>query len=242
VKRVLFVLAVLVAAAGASSRPAHATNECKGLQVCVRVAGPWVVVPTSPRVPRPAVEYQLSCPRRYIVGGLDAELSDRRIDIHFVGKVGSPVNPGITTSRAAVFVATYTGTSARGPTFRPHVGCVPASGGGGGPVPYLNPAAVGAAALPPGEPTTRRVRVLKVRPGASQTGTRACAGAERLVDGWHAIGFYTARPPAASLVASVVARRTLSSNRVTVAVRSGAALRGVRTIVQIGAVCAGGSA
>ena len=51
-RRVL-VGAVVVAALAAGATPAHATNECRGLQVCVRVAGPWVAVPVRPGVPRP---------------------------------------------------------------------------------------------------------------------------------------------------------------------------------------------
>ena len=80
----LLVLAGALAAAGAPS--AHATNECRGLQVCVRVAGPWVVVPAALKLPRAHVDFQLSCPRGYLVGGLDTELTDRNIDVEFAGK------------------------------------------------------------------------------------------------------------------------------------------------------------
>ena len=52
--------------------PAGATRECEGLTVCVPKVGPWVVVPTSGEVPRRQVEYLLSCPKGYVVGGLDA--------------------------------------------------------------------------------------------------------------------------------------------------------------------------
>ena len=127
--------ALLVAAAAAASAvavfaaPAGATNECRGLQVCVHVAGPWVVVPTGTAAPRPRVEYQLTCPKGYVVGGLDAELTDRAIDVTFQGLIGAPVNPGITTSRTALFVATSARTLARGATFRPHIGCMPSAGG-----------------------------------------------------------------------------------------------------------------
>jgi hypothetical protein len=237
--RVVLPLAC-VAAVAASAGPARATNECKGLQVCVRVAGPWVVVPAEQGSARQSVEFQLSCPRGFIVGGLDAELSDRAIDVSFVAKVGSPVNPGISTSRAAVFVATYTGASPRVATFRPHLGCIPASGGGSGPVPYRS-SALAPAAFPPGQPTTRRVRILRLRANATQTAVRACAGGERLVRGWHAVAFYTARAPGADLVRSVATSRSVSNGRVVVAARSGGAVRGVRAIVQVGAVCAGGS-
>ncbi len=106
------IVAVAALAFGAGS--AGAARECDGLQVCVPVAGPWVVVPASSGAPRPQVEFQLSCPRRYVVGGLDAELSHRAIDVTFLGRMGSPVNPGITTSRSAVFVASYVGTRGAG--------------------------------------------------------------------------------------------------------------------------------
>jgi hypothetical protein len=234
------VFASVAACVAAGAGPAHATNECKGLQVCVRVAGPWVVVPAAQGSARGSVEFQLSCPRGFIVGGLDAELSDRAIDVSFAAKLGSPVNPGISTSRAAVFVATYTGASPRTATFRPHIGCIPTSGGGGGPVPY-RATALAPAAFPPGQPTIRRVRTLRLRASATQRAVRACAGSERLVRGWHAVGFYTEGAPASDLVRSVVAKRTLSRGHVDVTTRTGGAIRGVRAIVQVGAICAGGS-
>ena len=96
--RRLLTLATLATACAVAAAPAYATNECRGLQVCVPVAGPWVLA--SPG----QVEFQLACPKRFVVGGLDAELSSRGIDIGFVGNLGSPVNPGITTSKDAVFL------------------------------------------------------------------------------------------------------------------------------------------
>ena len=136
-RRLLLLLALCGAATLAvGGAPARATNECRGLMICVRVAGPWVIVPRGGAAPRPRVEFQLSCPRGYVVGGTDAELSNRGIDIAFLGKLGSPVGPGVTTSRAAVFLATYAGGGRGVASFRPHLGCVPTSGGGSGPVPY----------------------------------------------------------------------------------------------------------
>lgn len=232
-------LAVLLVLAGATlvfgAGPASATNECRGLMICVRVAGPWVVVPTGSRVPRPRAEYELSCPRGYVVGGLDAELSDRAIDLGFLGTLGSPVNPGISTARAVVFVATYVGASARAPTFRPHIGCIPATGGGG-----RIPTAT-SAVFPPGRPTVRRVRTVRVQPERGRRIALGCTAGERLVGGWHAIGFYTARPPAERLAASVEAVRLVRGGEVRVTAVGGAAVRGVRAVVQVGVVCAGGS-
>lgn len=219
------VLALGVSSAGA------ATRECDGLQVCVPIAGPWVVVPTASSTPRPEVEWQLSCPRGYVVGGLDAELSHRAIDVDFSGRLGSPVNPGITTSRAAVFSASFVGSSVRGPTFRPHVGCMPASGGGG-----RVPTAAGA--FQPGEPPARHVRTVRVRPGTATVVAR-CAARERLVGATHAFGFFMRRPPDSSLVSSVAGALTVSGGKVTVRVQGDAELDDVRAVVQVQAVCTG---
>lgn len=227
--RKVLLLAALSAALTAGSGPAQAADECEGLMVCVPVAGPWVVVPTGSGVPRPRVEYQLSCPRGYIVGGLDAELSDRGIDISFIGTLGSPVNPGITTSRSVVFVASYVGSSAAVATFRPHIGCMPSSGGGG-----RIPTAVGI--VKPGRPTVRRVRTVRVRPG-TQTVARGCAPREVLVDASHAVAFATRRPPTATAVGLVRARRAVRGNRVVATVEANAELGTIRAVAQVHAVC-----
>lgn len=223
------VLALTLVAALAVAAPAGGTNECDGLMVCVPAAGPWVVVPTGGGAQRPRVEYQLTCPRRYVVGGLDAELSRRAIDVSFLGKLGSPVNPGITTSRSAVFVASYVGRSARSASFRPHIGCMPGAGGG-----IRIPTAVGA--FPPGNPTVRRVRTVRVRPGTLRVG-QGCLARERLVGASHAFGFFMRSPPSASLAASISGNRAVLGERVVVDVRSDAELGGVRAVVQVHAVC-----
>jgi hypothetical protein len=235
VKRLVLAATLLAAAAAMGASPAGATNECRGLPVCVRVAGPWVVVPAAVSAPRPRVDFQLSCPRGFVIGGLDAELSDRAIDIDFLGKLGSPVNPGVTTARAALFRATYTGSSPRGPTFRPHLGCLPTSGGGSGPVPYRRPSA-----FPPGEPTIKRVRTVSLRPGVIRA-VAACAASERLLSAWHAVAFYTPSAPAEALIQSVSATRTVQGRRVVVRAHVAASVQGVRAVVQVGAVCGGGS-
>ena len=233
-KQAILVAAILAVAAGMGASSAAATNECRGLQVCVRVAGPWVVVPAALTSPRPRVDFQLSCPRGYVIGGLDAELSDRALDVDFLGKLGSPVNPGVTTATAALFRATYTGTAPRGPTFRPHLGCLPASGGGAGPVPYRKPTV-----FPPGEPTVRRARTVPLRPGVVRAVT-TCAAGERLISSWHAVAFYTKSAPAQTLIQGVSATRSVKGRRVEVQVHSTAAVQGVRAVVQVGAVCGGG--
>jgi hypothetical protein len=227
--RKLLVLAGLCAALTAGSGPAQAADECDGLMVCVPVAGPWVAVPTASSVPRPRVEYQLTCPRGYIVGGVDARLSDRGIDVTFIGSLGSPINPGITTSRSVVFVARYVGATALAPSFRPFIGCMPRSGGGRIPTAF-------SAAVRPGEPTIRRVNTIRVRPG-TRTIVSGCRGSEILVDALHAFGFRTPRPPTASVIGTVTGTRTIRGQRVLVSVRGDAELGSVRAVAQVHALC-----
>ena len=228
-----FVRSVLVAAVAAAALvaavPGGAANECDGLQICVSVPGPWVVVPASTSSNRTPVEYQLTCPRGHIVGGLDARLSVRAIDVQFLAKLGSPVNPGISTNRSAVFRATYVGGSDRAPSFNPFIGCLPASGGG-----TRVPTSV--AVFRPGQPVTRRVKTVRVRPGTT-TVVQRCAGGERLVGGSHAFAFDTRNPPSTSLVSSVSGSEVIGSTGVVVRVRGDAELAGARALVQVHALC-----
>src|SRR5262249_48437165 len=130
VKLLAVVFVIGAAALATLAAPAGATNECRGFMVCAPVAGPWVVVPTAATVPRPSVEWQLTCPKGFIVAGLAADLTDRATAVSFEALLGSPVTPGITTSRSAVFTGTSVGGPVRPASFRPHVGCLPAAGGG----------------------------------------------------------------------------------------------------------------
>ena len=222
--------ATVIAAALVAAAPAGAADECDGLQICVSVPGPWVVVPASASSERTPVEYQLTCPRGHVVGGLDARLSVRGIDVQFLGKLGSPVNPGISTTRSAVFRATYVGQSGRAPTFKPFIGCIPAAGGG-----TRVPTSV--TAFRPGQPVTRRVKTVRVRPGTT-TIVQRCASGERLVGGSHAFAFATRTQPSASLVSGVSGTQEIGSRTVAVRVSGDAELAGVRALVQVHALCA----
>ncbi len=225
--KLALLAAALVAALAAGSSSA-ATNECRGLNPCVPVAGPWVVVPTGASIPGPQVQYQLTCPKGFVAAGLDAELSDPAIDVAFLGSSGAPVSPGVTTSRTVVFVATYVGLSPRAPTFRPHIGCVPSQGGGA-----RTPTGV-RLVTPPGHPTVRRVVTSHVR--ASARIVASCHADERLVAWYLARAFATPAPPAPALVASLTANGHAAGTRVTVLARGH---RGP-AVVQVAAVCAGG--
>jgi hypothetical protein len=228
VRRAFVVVALVAAALAARVGPAGATSECRGFLACVPVAGPWVVVPVSHATPRPEVQYQLTCPKGYVVGGLDAELTDRAIDVWFLGASGSPVSPGRTTSRTVVFVATYVGAGGKAPTFRPHAGCIPGQGGGS-----RTPTSV-KAVVPPGKPTVRRVRTVRIE--TPRTVAVRCRGDEHLVAAYSARGFRMAKPPSPLLVSSLSARPRLTANGITVEASGGNA----RAVVQVAAVCAGG--
>lgn len=227
-RRVAVVCAAACAALAAAA-PAGATSECRGLMVCVPVVGPWVLAPANEQV-----QFQLSCPRRFIVGGLDAEVTDRSIDVAFIGGLGSPVNPGVTTTGDAVFLGRFVGTRVAAASFRPHIGCVPSQGGG-----QRVPTAYHA--FPPGKPTIRIVKELPVQPGATRKLTLGCAPRDHLTSASHAVAFYMAQPPTPALAAAVTVTRTVRSGRVHVTARGTGALRGVRAVVQVDLVCAVGT-
>jgi hypothetical protein len=234
VRRSVIVAAVVAVGLVSGVGTAGATNECRALNPCVPVHGPWVIVPVGKSVPRPQVQYVLSCPKGYVVGGLDAELTDRAIDVTFLGKTGSPVNPGITTSRTAAFAGTYVGGSARAQSFRPHIGCI--TGGGGG---RRTPTAV-SAVVPPSDPTVRHVKTVRIYAGVDKRIAVGCATGERLISTSVARAFYTAKPPTQQQASDLVATRKISGSRIVVAVTSGASLIGVDAVVQVSALCAGG--
>ena len=103
------LLALTVALAGAlalTAGSARAADECKGLQVCVPVEGPWVTVSSA------GADWELPCPLPgYIVGGTDARVTTVDVDVSFRGETGSPVGPGVTTKRSLVFHGVRTGAA-----------------------------------------------------------------------------------------------------------------------------------
>ncbi len=223
-KRLLATAAVLCVF-GAAATSAHATNECKGLQTCVPVVGPWVLAPAASEA-----EFQLSCPRRFIVGGLDAELSDPGVEVGFVGTLGSPVNPGITTSTAAMFLGRLVHRGNTAASFRPHIGCIPASGGGQRVPTAFHP-------FPPGRPSIVRVVQFAVHPGRTQRVVGRCSAQERIAAATFAVGFYTAAPPTAALARGISVRRRAHPGGVLLVVRS-KPLQGLsNAIVQLDLTC-----
>ena len=78
----------------AVAAPAGARERVRRLRCASPSPGPGSSFRRRRRVPRPQVEFQLTCPRGYVVGGLDARLSVRAIDVSFLGTLGQPRQSG----------------------------------------------------------------------------------------------------------------------------------------------------
>ena len=218
------LLVLVVLAANAS--PAGATNECRGIQQCIRVPGPWVVVPA-----KGTATYLLTCPNgRSIVGGLDAQVTSRDVRINFEARLGSPVQPGVSTTRYALFRAVS--LSKKTQLFQPLIGCVPTQGGGGR-------STVSARVTPPGLSLEDRSRIVLIGPGTVKFARVACTRKEKLVSSWHAIAFRTKKPPADFNWSQVSASHTVVGKQAVATASSTDGLSiDVHALVQVGAVCA----
>lgn len=232
--RLALVLAIVAVVAGIGSPSASAGRECDGLIVCIPVAGPWVAVngggtPTY---------YELACPGRgQVIGGLDADRAGP-LELSFLGTLGGPVGPGVTTSRSAVFVARTTRSLA---SFRPLLGCIPTSGGGGRERTAYTPKRKLMAAAPVVDATIRRVKDVRLKDAPRERAAHACLAGERLLTFSSAIAFRSKRPLALSALGSVRATTRRAGERVVVNVRSGVTRpQRMRVELQIHAICVRG--
>ena len=225
-KALAAALVAAAAVAGTFAAPSGATNECRGIQACIRVPGPWVVVPA-----RGTASYLLTCPQgRSIVGGLDAQATSRDVRVSFDGRLGAPVGPGQTTTRYAFFRAVS--TSSRTQAFQPLIGCIPVQGGGGR-------STVSARVTPAGPALEYRSRIVVIGPGDVKFARVACLRSETLVGAWHAIAFRTKQPPNLGGIDLVSAQHRIVGKRVVVTASSTDALSpDAHAIVQGGAECA----
>jgi hypothetical protein len=232
VRRALLVAAVLGLVLLALPVGAGATNECKGLDVCISVPGPWVAVPTAPPGGASTAVYQVTCPKRSVAGGLDAILGDPTLEVRWLGLLGSPINPGISTKRSVVFQA-VSGRS-RPTAFRPVVGCIPTSGGGGrSTTAYTAP--------PKAKPVQRRFHTVSIR-GTHPVGViTACARGERIVGTTYAVGFRTRLQPSPAVLAGVdvTLRRQGGLSYATVR-RTAAVPSAMHVLIQVQLLCARG--
>jgi len=234
IRRLLLVVLLAVAVSGVGPSTADAGRECEGLTVCIPVAGPWVQVFGGAG----RTYYQLACPGRgQVIGGLDADRAGP-LGITFLGNLGGPIGPGVTTGRSAVFVAQTT-RSLSG--FRPLLGCIPGGGGGGRGRTVVEPKRQLQAVAPAPEATVWRVKNVRLKNRARERVTHACLADERLLSFSTAVAFRTVRPPSLSTLGSVRATSRRSGERIVVDVRSGIARPvNVRVELQIQAVCARG--
>jgi len=234
----LFLTALLAAAVGSGvgAPAASAGTECEGLPECIRVVGPWVSVPAGST----PTYFRVRCPGPgQTVGGLDADFprGGGGVDVTFLGALGGPVGPGITTGREVVFVAFATRPQAG--TFRPLLGCIPASGGGGrSRTSYVPTRRLAAVARPGavGPVLTRRVKTVQLREGARQSISHSCRPTERLLSFSTALAFRTRTAPSTARLTSVHASARRVDGRVLVTVR-GRPPAGVRVELQVHAVC-----
>lgn len=231
-------LATTAALAPAARSAAPAGTECNGLLVCIPVAGPWVKIPAQSGNRRLPTYYRQHCPSGSVVGGIDAEVTHRSIELSFAGMLGGPVSPGVTTSTAAVFAATETGRMPLPTAFRPLLGCIPGGGGGRGRTIRAPSRSLTSVGMAPGEPTVLRVRSFRVRAGRTTAGSHRCRRDERLVSSSHAVAFHTRRAPSAQRLSQVDARAMVRGGRISVTARGGPVASRVRVQVQILAVCA----
>ena len=219
-------LVATLACAAALAPAGGATNECRGIQACIRVTGPWVVVPA-----RGNAVYLLSCPGgRSVVGGLDAQVTSRDVRIGFDGRLSAPVQPGSTTTRYALFRAVSFSNHAQ--AFQPLLGCVPLQGGGGR-------STVSAYVSPPGPSLEYRSRITVIAPGSVGFAKVSCLARERLVGSWHAIAFRTKSPPSLDNAGRINTTTVVVGKKVVVSASASDGLSiDAHAIVQAGAECA----
>jgi len=224
----VFVTLAVAAVLGLTAGTARAADECKGLQVCVPVQGPWVVVSSG------GADWELACPLPgYIVGGTDARVSTSDVDVSFRGETGSPVAPGVSTRRSLVFHGVRTADRAGTSTFKPFIGCIPASGAGGRALTGLTANGFG---IKPAQPLFSVV-VTSTVVQRSQVVRASCPRSARLIGATHAVGFDQTTPPTAAQRGAVRVRRSIVEGVVVARVRATAAA-GAFAQVQVRALCA----
>jgi hypothetical protein len=235
-RRVLALAALAAALVTVPGAPAQAPPRvCEGLTICSPVAGPWVVVPGPvPPARTGSAVWLLGCPNGF-VGGLDARVANPWVQIRFPGLMGSPVNPGITTRRDTVFLATSVGPPGRASSFIPFIGCIPAEGG------PRTPTGVGSAARPEqlgAGPIVRTVRVVEVRKPRVRAGL-ACRRGLRLIDSAASLGIYTALHPTPRQLAKVHLAKELINDHVWITATRGDLSPTIPVQVQIHVLCTG---
>ena len=232
---VALVVVVIAVAAGVGVGAGRAADECRGLQVCLPVPGPWVAIPPTEGGGPAVAVWELRCPLKgYIVAGIDARVSDRSIDVSFRGENGAPVSPGVTTGREVLFTAVYTGTGRQTTSFQPFVGCIPSSGGGG----RALTGAASPAAYVPAKPIERRVARKRLVSGSTTRVVQSCPAGTRLLGAQHAYAFRVGAQPGRSLLDAVNVRQTVAGRSVVARASVDASVpRRLQVELQVHALC-----
>ncbi|MEO9174123.1 MAG: hypothetical protein ABI317_01330 [Gaiellales bacterium] len=229
--RAVAASAALVVALLVSAPSSRAADECKGLQVCIPVEGPWVAIP-APSGLFAEADWKLVCPQG-VVGGVAARASEKAVSVDFPGLLGSPVNPGITTAGSLVFRGTYAGRAHRVTSYQPSIGCIPQKGGGGRTRVSFSPAG----AVVPGSSITIRIATLEVLPGRLARASLRCKPGERLLASAHSVGLYTDHPPTAFELSAVHVIRARRGRRILASATRAGLAADVRVEVQVQATC-----
>jgi hypothetical protein len=234
--RLILVLAVTLAVGAAAAQADVPTNECAGIQQCLRARGPWVFVPAHGWA-----SYLLDCPRRRgIAAGVESVASSPNIRVSWDAKLGSPASPGRSTS-AFVFFRAISGNGKPG-FFQPRIGCIPTAQTATTyslRIPYSAAAPAAADITIPGAPLNMAAANVKLRAGTVGRSSIGCIPSQQLVDSWTARAFRTELPPNPALAQAIQVKQTLTGKKASVAVAVSEALPpGSHAEVQLGVMCA----
>ena len=140
--------------------------------------------------------------------GTDARVATTDVDVWSRGETGSPVGPGVTTRRSVVFHAARVPPKAATSSFRPFLGCIPTSGGGGRAL---------TAYKSPGQAVAGAFSVVVNAPirGATKTVRASCPASAQLLG-----ASSSDRVPPGGLAVGVAARRRQGAARRRPAARS----------------------
>ena len=203
--------------------------RCLQVKNCTSLAGPWVAVPASGEA-----DFLLECPKRSgTIGGIDVLSDSPDVRVTWQANPGSPVRPGTST----VFFAYFQAISATGKPglFQPYIGCIPEQ--------KVKPRATLSVRIPqitrPGLFLDRRQTLYAIKAGKTLAASEACGKHERLLSGWYAVVFGTAKAPDAALGAKVHVSLALAGGKVVATVQTDAGVpASASPELQVGALCA----
>jgi hypothetical protein len=197
---------------------------------CMSLAGPWVAVPATGEA-----DFLLECPKRSgTIGGIDVLSDSPDVRVTWQANPGSPVRPGTST----VFFAYFQAISATGKPglFQPYIGCIRQQN--------VKSRATVSARIPqitrPGPFLDRRQTTLyTIKAGKTLAAAEACGKHERLLGGWYAVVFGSAKAPDVGLAAKVHVTLALAGGKVVATVQTDAGVPASASPgVQVGALCA----